>query len=233
MRSGVILTTGQNGPDGLDVVVEGRAVEVSDAAELEQVANTYELKYGAHFTAPEGTWFGLSDAIRAGKVLLYRVTPTTMLGFARGEQFSQTRGSLRSPAPSTPCTSCCTPPAPAPSQRTRRGNQRPGEDPRRRDPRWLAARRHRRRGPSTSQHRDLAYRRHQRSRMGTTSPPPRTTNHRRTTTALTSRHAHRRRDDDSQLTPVPIRRCDDSCRSGAHPRQRVRNEKLGASIASG
>lgn len=25
-------------------------------AELDQVANTYELKYGAHFTAPEGTW---------------------------------------------------------------------------------------------------------------------------------------------------------------------------------
>ena len=86
-----ILTTGLNGLDGLDVVVEGRAVEVGDGAELEQVANTYESKYGAHFTAPEGTWFGLSDAIRAGKALVYRVTPTTILGFAKGEQFSQTR----------------------------------------------------------------------------------------------------------------------------------------------
>jgi hypothetical protein len=26
-----------------------------------------------------------------GKVLLYRVTPKTILGFAKGEQFSQTR----------------------------------------------------------------------------------------------------------------------------------------------
>ncbi|MFZ2112909.1 MAG: pyridoxamine 5'-phosphate oxidase family protein [Solirubrobacteraceae bacterium] len=86
-----ILTTGQNGLDGLDVVVEGHAVEVGDAAELEQVANAYESKYGAHFTAPEGTWFGLSDAIRAGKALLYRVAPTTILGFGKGEQFSQTR----------------------------------------------------------------------------------------------------------------------------------------------
>jgi nitroimidazol reductase NimA-like FMN-containing flavoprotein (pyridoxamine 5'-phosphate oxidase superfamily) len=86
-----ILTTGQNGLDGLDVVVEGRAVEVGDAAELAQVTNAYESKYGAHFTAPEGTWFGLSDAIRAREVLLYRVAPTTILGFARGEQFSQTR----------------------------------------------------------------------------------------------------------------------------------------------
>src|ERR1035441_7579819 len=84
-----ILTTGQNGLDGLDVVVEGRVVEVGDGAELEQVANTYESKYGARFTAPEGTWFGLSDAIRAGKALVYRVTPTTILGFAKGEQFSQ------------------------------------------------------------------------------------------------------------------------------------------------
>lgn len=73
------------------VVVEGRVVEVGDRAELEQVANTYESKYGTRFTAPEGTWFGLSDAIRAGKALVYRVTPTTILGFAKGEQFSQTR----------------------------------------------------------------------------------------------------------------------------------------------
>ncbi|HTC58771.1 MAG TPA: pyridoxamine 5'-phosphate oxidase family protein [Solirubrobacteraceae bacterium] len=86
-----ILTTGQNGLDGLDVVVEGHALEVDDGAERQQGANTYESKYGTHFTAPEGTWFGLGDAIRAGKVLLYRVTPTTILGFAKGEQFSQTR----------------------------------------------------------------------------------------------------------------------------------------------
>jgi general stress protein 26 len=86
-----ILTTGQNGLDGLDVVLEGEAVEVNDGAQLEGVANAYEAKYGAHFTAPEGTWFGLSDAIRAGKALVYRVKPTTVLGFAKGEQFGQTR----------------------------------------------------------------------------------------------------------------------------------------------
>jgi nitroimidazol reductase NimA-like FMN-containing flavoprotein (pyridoxamine 5'-phosphate oxidase superfamily) len=87
-----ILTTGQNGLDGgLDVVVEGHAVEVSDRAEFGQVANAYESKYRARFTAPEGTWFGLSDAIRRGEALVYRVTPTTILGFAKGEQFSQTR----------------------------------------------------------------------------------------------------------------------------------------------
>jgi hypothetical protein len=86
-----ILTTGQNGLDGLDVVLEGQAVEVSDGAQLAGVANAYESKYGAHFTAPEGTWFGLGDAIRAGEALVYRVKPTTVLGFAKGEQFGQTR----------------------------------------------------------------------------------------------------------------------------------------------
>jgi nitroimidazol reductase NimA-like FMN-containing flavoprotein (pyridoxamine 5'-phosphate oxidase superfamily) len=87
-----ILTTGSNTLDeSLDVVVEGQVAKVSDEAELEQVANTYESKYGTHLTAPEGTWFGLGDTIRRGEVLVYRVTPATVLGFARGKQFSQTR----------------------------------------------------------------------------------------------------------------------------------------------
>jgi nitroimidazol reductase NimA-like FMN-containing flavoprotein (pyridoxamine 5'-phosphate oxidase superfamily) len=87
-----ILTTGHNGlAGGLDVVVEGGAEVVSDRAELAGVAGAYESKYGAHMTAPEGTWFGLGDTIRRGQVLVYRVTPTTILGFAKGEEFSQTR----------------------------------------------------------------------------------------------------------------------------------------------
>ena len=87
-----VLTTGRNTLDeSLDVVVEGQVAKVSDGAELEQVANTYESKYGTHLTAQDGTWSGLGDTIRGGEVLVYRVTPTTVLGFARGKQFSQTR----------------------------------------------------------------------------------------------------------------------------------------------
>ncbi len=90
-----ILTTGRNGLDGgLDVVVEGAAAEVSDSVELAAVAAGYEAKYGEHFTAPEGTWFGLGEAIRNGGVLVFRVVPTTVLGFARGDEFSQTRWSF-------------------------------------------------------------------------------------------------------------------------------------------
>jgi uncharacterized pyridoxamine 5'-phosphate oxidase family protein len=89
-----ILTTGHNTLDGLDIVIEGIAAEVGDSAELERVAQAYESKYGAHLTAPEGTWFGLGEGIRAGEVLLYRVTPTTVFGFAKAPRFGQTRWRL-------------------------------------------------------------------------------------------------------------------------------------------
>jgi general stress protein 26 len=87
-----VLTTGRNTlGDGLDLVVEGEAAKVSEEAERRSVAAVYESKYGPRFTAPEGTWFGLGDAIRGGDVPVYRVTPSTAFGFGKGEQFSQTR----------------------------------------------------------------------------------------------------------------------------------------------
>jgi nitroimidazol reductase NimA-like FMN-containing flavoprotein (pyridoxamine 5'-phosphate oxidase superfamily) len=86
-----VLTTGRNTlDDGMDLVVGGEAATVRDAAELGRVVDTYESKYGARFTSPEGTWFGLGDAIRGGDVLVYRVTPTIAFGFGKGT-FSQTR----------------------------------------------------------------------------------------------------------------------------------------------
>lgn len=89
-----VLTTGCNGLDGLDIVVEGDAVEVSDPTERAGAADTFESKYARQFTAPEGTWFGLGDAIRHGEVLLYRVAPATAFGFGKGSSYSQTRWSF-------------------------------------------------------------------------------------------------------------------------------------------
>ena len=86
-----ILTTGSNNLDGLDVVIEGEAAKVSDEPELRAVADAYESKYGARLTAPEGTWFGMGDAIRSGEVVVYRVAPSTAWGFGKGKVFSQTR----------------------------------------------------------------------------------------------------------------------------------------------
>ena len=85
------LTTGQNSLYGLDLVVEGAPASVSDGDDRQLVAEAFESKYGSQFTAPEGTWFGLGDAIRGGDALVYRVTPSTVFGFGKGEQFSQTR----------------------------------------------------------------------------------------------------------------------------------------------
>jgi uncharacterized pyridoxamine 5'-phosphate oxidase family protein len=93
-NSHCILTTGCNTLDGLDIVMEGDVAKVSEETELRNVADSYEAKYGAHFTAPSGTWFGLGDSIRTGQMLLYRITPATAFGFAKGTPFSQTRWSF-------------------------------------------------------------------------------------------------------------------------------------------
>lgn len=72
-------------------MIEGRAVNVSDAAERRRSADAYESKYGPHIAAPDGTWAGLGDAIRNGDVSLFRVAPSKAFGFGKGDRFSQTR----------------------------------------------------------------------------------------------------------------------------------------------
>jgi Pyridoxamine 5'-phosphate oxidase len=79
-----VLTTGCNGlDDGLDLVVEGAATKVSQGAELRSVADTFESKYGRRFTAPDGTWFGLGEAIRGGDAPVYGSLPRRPSGSAR------------------------------------------------------------------------------------------------------------------------------------------------------
>jgi len=85
-----VLTTGTNAMDeGLDVVLEGDAVRVRDRATLARLADAYERKYGS-------TWrFGVGDEAflngEHGEALVFEVTPTKVLGFGKGEPFSQTR----------------------------------------------------------------------------------------------------------------------------------------------
>jgi len=86
-----VLTTGCNRLDGLDVVLEGTAAPVDDHSERWAVAGAYESKYGAHLTAPGGTWAGLGNTIRDGATLAYRIEPTTAFGFGKGASYSQTR----------------------------------------------------------------------------------------------------------------------------------------------
>jgi nitroimidazol reductase NimA-like FMN-containing flavoprotein (pyridoxamine 5'-phosphate oxidase superfamily) len=90
-NSHCVLTTGCNTLEGLDLVVEGQAVKVTDRSALRAIADAFESKYGPHFKAPDGTWAGLGDAIRDGEVLVFHVDPTIAFGFGKGTPYSQTR----------------------------------------------------------------------------------------------------------------------------------------------
>jgi nitroimidazol reductase NimA-like FMN-containing flavoprotein (pyridoxamine 5'-phosphate oxidase superfamily) len=81
-----VVTTGCNVIEGLDVVVEGTAVQVSDEARLQRVADTYASKYGWHYAVRDGAFYG-----EGGRALVYEVVPGTAFGFGKGETFSQTR----------------------------------------------------------------------------------------------------------------------------------------------
>jgi len=80
------LTTGRNSlTEGLDLVVEGTAREVADAAVKEEMIAAYEAKYGAHVTSAEGSFHGIGDAIRNGDVAVFAVAPGTAYGFGRDD----------------------------------------------------------------------------------------------------------------------------------------------------
>jgi nitroimidazol reductase NimA-like FMN-containing flavoprotein (pyridoxamine 5'-phosphate oxidase superfamily) len=85
----VVITTGCNAlNEGLDLVVEGDAVEVSDEARLQQLADRYAAKYeGWHFSVRDGAFYNEEG----GRALVFEVAPKTAFGFGKGEPFSQTR----------------------------------------------------------------------------------------------------------------------------------------------
>jgi nitroimidazol reductase NimA-like FMN-containing flavoprotein (pyridoxamine 5'-phosphate oxidase superfamily) len=85
----VAITTGHNAlSEGLDLVVEGEAVVVSDGAKVRRVAEAYVAKYGEGWRIA-----GLEG------VSTFEVTPTTAFGFGREDaknprpvgEFNQTR----------------------------------------------------------------------------------------------------------------------------------------------
>lgn len=89
-NSHCIIMTGCNTlSEGLDLVVEGKAVLVSDEARLQRVADQYASKYDPpfHFTVHDGAFLNREG----GEALVYEVTLTKAFGFGKGESFSQTR----------------------------------------------------------------------------------------------------------------------------------------------
>jgi nitroimidazol reductase NimA-like FMN-containing flavoprotein (pyridoxamine 5'-phosphate oxidase superfamily) len=84
----VILTTGRNDwKDGLDLVVEGDAVEVSDDTLLHRLAAAWAAKWDGRWRYEVGDG-GFRQA--HGVVLVFSVRPTKILAFAKGT-FGQTR----------------------------------------------------------------------------------------------------------------------------------------------
>lgn len=85
----VILTTGCNQWDrGLDIVVEGDAVQVTDSDLLKRLSEAWATKW-------DGRWqFQVCDGAfhhkAGGAAVVFSVTPTKILAFAKGK-FSQTR----------------------------------------------------------------------------------------------------------------------------------------------
>jgi nitroimidazol reductase NimA-like FMN-containing flavoprotein (pyridoxamine 5'-phosphate oxidase superfamily) len=85
------ITTGSNEYDhGLDVVVEGRAERVTDEDRLRELADAYVSKYGEEWR------FGVEDGAfthsgAESRAHVFEVKPAKVLGFGKGDTFSQTR----------------------------------------------------------------------------------------------------------------------------------------------
>jgi hypothetical protein len=84
-----VLTTGCDTiGEGLDLVVEGDAVRLTDEPTLRRVADAYAAKYGEPFvyTVRDGAFHG-----EGGQALVFEVRPVKAFGFGKGDTFSQTR----------------------------------------------------------------------------------------------------------------------------------------------
>ena len=76
------LMTGCNTlDDGLDLVVEGEVVRVTDDAALQPLADAWEAKYGPdwHFDVHDGAFHH-----GPGEAYVFEVAPTTAYGFGKG-----------------------------------------------------------------------------------------------------------------------------------------------------
>jgi len=94
-----ILTTGSDTlREGLNLVLEGDAVRVTDRATLQRLVDAYVAKYGPdwRFDVADGGFAhqessGVSDEQKSEVVLVFAVAPTTAFGFGKGDAYSQTR----------------------------------------------------------------------------------------------------------------------------------------------
>lgn len=83
-----VLTTGCNKMDeGMDVVLEGEAVRVTEDAMLRRLAGLFDTKYGWKFEVRDGS-FWHEDG---GQAHVFAVAPETAYAYGRGATYSHTR----------------------------------------------------------------------------------------------------------------------------------------------
>lgn len=94
----VVLTTGTSAfKSGLDVVVEGRAVQVTDEPLLERLAGMWNEKLEWPFEVADGGFRDKSSEVAGADfearstANVFAVAPTKVLAFGKGEPYSQTR----------------------------------------------------------------------------------------------------------------------------------------------
>jgi general stress protein 26 len=91
-NSHVVLTTGCNGWDGgLDVVVEGEAVQVTDDALLKRIAEAFTTRWDGRwkFMAKDGCFCDAEDG--RGAAMVFSVTPAKVFAHSKGDPFGSTR----------------------------------------------------------------------------------------------------------------------------------------------
>jgi nitroimidazol reductase NimA-like FMN-containing flavoprotein (pyridoxamine 5'-phosphate oxidase superfamily) len=85
----VVLTTGCNSWDsGLDVVVEGDAVQVTDSAALERLAQAWTSKWNGRWQYAVGDGCFLQNGHAA---FVFSVRPTKIFAHSKGDPFGTTR----------------------------------------------------------------------------------------------------------------------------------------------
>ena len=82
-----VITTGCNTLDGLDVVIEGDAVPMTDEATLKRLADLWASKYDWRWTVRASKFHG----DEGNDALVYEVRPAKAFGFGKGKSSSQTR----------------------------------------------------------------------------------------------------------------------------------------------
>jgi len=87
-----VMTTGCNAfRSGIDIVVEGEATNVTGSATLQNVADALLAKYDWPYRVRDGALEESDGSEDRSVAIVFRVEPSTIFAYGRGEAFSATR----------------------------------------------------------------------------------------------------------------------------------------------